>query len=195
MYQINTLNEDLSILEQNPIELYHSFFKNCIGQSGDYVLMENVYNFGKSKVFYAFNRNDSKEKIIYRIEDSIAIADVNLEYRGIIANDYLGRQRTGEINVKQLGASRDHAERIFYFDQILSTSDYNPLFVKNDTSYIFDHINGYAIQIADSGTVIKKTSITYQNNEDWAKINHHDSQNSTFYTVFESNGTHHFYEL
>ena len=195
IYQINTLDESLSIFEQNSIELYHSFFKNCVGQSGDYVIMENIYNFGKSKVFYAFNRNEPEEKIIYRIEDSVAVADVNLEYRGILANDYLGRQRTGEISIEQLGNSRDHAERIFYFDQILSQSDYNPLFVKNDTSYIFDHINGYAIQVADSGTILNKTSITYQNNEDWAKINHHDAQNNTFYTVYENKGTQHFYEL
>ena len=161
MYQINTYPNELSIFERNSIDLYHEFYKNCVGQSGNYVYMEEVKDFGQSKIFYAFDQNRGSKHLIYKIEDSLAVADVHSEYRGILGDSHLETQRMQEIDIDQLGGSRDHMERIFFFMQVLSRPDYNPLFVRNDTTHIFDHTNGLAIHLTPSGEVITTTAINY----------------------------------
>ena len=188
MYQINTYSDKLSIFERNSIDLYHEFYKNCVGQSGDYVYMEEVKDFGQSKIFYAFDRNEGSKHLLYKIEDSLAVADVNLEYRGILGDSHLESQRMQEIDIAQLGASRDHMERIFFFMQVLSRPDYNPLFVRNDTTHIFDHTNGLAIHLAPSGEVIATKAIDYHQQKSWKERNHLDPIRSKFYTEYTNGG-------
>ena len=188
MYQLNTYSDNLSIFERNSIDLYHDFYKKCVGQSGDYVYMKEVNDFGQSQIFYAFNRNEGGKRLIYKIEDSLAVADVNQEYRGILSNSHLEAQRMQEINIAQLGGSRDHMERIFFFIQVLSRPAYNPLFVRNDTTHIFDHTNGLAIHLSSFGNLITQKSIDYHLQTNWKERNHLDPIKSKFYTEYKING-------
>jgi hypothetical protein len=191
MYQLNTYSDQLSIFERNSIDLYNDFYKSCVGQSGDYVYMEEINDFGQSKIFYAFNRKEGSKTLIYKIEDSVAVADINLEHQGIMGNSYLETQRMQEINIAQLGGSRDHMERVFFFMQVLSRPDYNPLFVKNNTMHIFDHINGYAVHLADSGSIISRKAIDYHKKNGWKEQNHLDPITKTFYSEYDVSGYQH----
>ena len=150
--------------------------------------MEEVNDFGQSKIFYAFNRSEGTKTFIYKIADSLAVADVNQEYRGILSESHLETQRMHEINIAQLGSSRDHMERIFFFMQVLSRPDYNPLFVRNDTTHIFDHTNGLAILLTPAGNVITKKTIDYHLQNTWKEQNHLDPVKNNFYTEYSIDG-------
>lgn len=188
MYQLNTYSSELSIFERNSIDLYHDFYKNCVGQSGDYIFMEEVNDFGQSKIFYAFNRNEGTKTFLYKIADSLAVADVNQEHLGILSESHLETQRMHEIDIIQLGSSRNHMERIFFFMQVLSRPDYNPFFVRNDTTHIFDHTNGLAILLTPAGNVITKKTIDYHLQNTWKEQNHLDPVKNKFYTQYSIDG-------
>lgn len=195
MYQINTLNDELSIYEVNSIQLYEDFYKNCTGKSGRDVYMESDADFGHTKIFYTLNEASTQPNVIYEIQDSVAAKDAHTENMEINANTYLEKRRTDEITINELGETKDHAERIFFFQQVLTQTDYNPMFVQHDTSYIFDHTNGYAVQLGQSGDVQNKTEITYHQDKDWTTKNLQDVHRKTFYAVFEEKGIQYLYEL
>lgn len=186
MYQLNIYSEQLSIFERNTIDLYYDFFEKCIGRSDQYVYMKEMNDFGQSTILYAFNREKGVKQLIYRIEDSVVVADVNLEYQGILNNSHLETQRMQEISIPQLYGSRDHTERVFYFIQVLSKSDYNPTFFKGDTLFVFDHVNGLAVQLADSGTVLGTSIIDYHLFKNWQARNHLDTRKNQFYTEYSA---------
>ncbi len=184
MYQLNIYTEQLSIFERNSMDLYYDFFEKCIGRSDQYVYMRETNDFGQSTLLYAFNREKGIKQLIYRIEDSVVIADVNLEHREILNNRHLEIQRMQEISIPQLYSSRDHMERIFYFLHVLSKPDYNPTFFKGDTLFLFDHVNGLAVQLVDSGTVLDSEKIDYHLSNDWQTHNHLDTRKNQFYTEY-----------
>ncbi|MFT5780305.1 MAG: hypothetical protein ACI837_003266, partial [Crocinitomicaceae bacterium] len=104
----------------------------------------------------------------------------------------LANLKTAEVSVANLQKARDHFERDMFFEFVLSQPAYNPLFVRNDTTYIFDHLNGNVVEFSDAGSQLRLIPIDYHLDKDWAKVNHLDRERNEFYTVYERNGVQHF---
>ena len=55
----------------------------------------------------------------------------------------------------------------YFFNLILNRRKYNPLFIKNDTMIVFDHVNLEAVVMNDAGMIIKTSPILLHLREDW----------------------------
>ncbi|MFT6245792.1 MAG: hypothetical protein ACJA0U_000555 [Salibacteraceae bacterium] len=184
MYQIEKFGYQVVLYERNPISLYLKFFKNCIGQNDSIVIFERTVNYGKTQLFYGVRVKEKKRYMLYRAEDSLLVRSVLDEKRRIRTP----RQGTPTLNEDVLKAEREHAQRAQFFQQIVSLPDYNPLFVKNDTTYIFDHLKGELTLMTDTGSVLKSIPIDYHQSENWNKKVHLDENRGRFYSVDEKNG-------
>lgn len=184
MYQVEKFGHQVVLYERSSISLYLNFFKNCIGQNDSIVIFERTLNYGKTKLFYGVRIAEKNRYMLYRTEDSLLVRSVLDEKRLIRAP----RPRMPTVNEDVLKAQREHAQRAQFFQQIVSLPDYIPLFVKNDTTYIFDHLKSKLTLMTDTGAVLKSIPIDYHQSKNWNKKVHLDANRGTFYSVEENNG-------
>jgi hypothetical protein len=57
------------------------------------------------------------------------------------------------------------------------------LFCKNDTSYIFDHLNDRLVVLSDTGKFIRQDSITYHTSKTWDNRMLFDTKRNQFYAI------------
>jgi len=188
LYQLEIIDKKLTIYDRNSIQLYYRFFKDCVGQNGDVVYMKSLENNNQSTVFTAVNRLADEEKVLYRIEDSTMIRSAADTEAQIRQEALSGTEQAGEINSKQLSEIRKRQQRADFFEQIVRQPMYHPLFVFNDTTYIFDHLNGVVLLFDAKGVELECRKIAYHKERNWNKKVHLDRDNRTFYSVETKNG-------
>lgn len=184
MYQVEKFDGQVVFYERNSNSLYQKFFKNCIGQNDSIVIFETIVNYGKTQLFYGIRMADQKRFMLYRAEDSLLVKSALDEKRLIRAP----RRGMPTLNEDALKAERQQAQRAQFFQQIVSLPEYNPLFVKNDTTYIFDHLKSQLTLMTDTGAVLKSIPIDYHQSRSWNKKVHLDKGRGKFYSVNEKNG-------
>lgn len=192
MYELGGDNEDLTITNRRTTKTYHEYYENCIAVSNQKFFVRNMENVNQTTLYYSVDKITTSYDLLYRIEDSILVLDRLGESREIKGKTHLAQLKTAEVNAENLQSSRDQFEQENFFKFVLSKPDYHPLFVRDDTTYVFDHITGNVIQFSDSGKLLARIPIDYHLNKDWAKSNHFDSERNNFYTVYERNGAQHF---
>lgn len=188
MYQLEILDKQLSIYERNSILLYHQFFKYCAGENGDVVYMKTLENNEQSTVYSALHRARDEKKELYRIEDSNLIR-TEADTEALIQQEALGgTEQAGEIISDQLAEIRRRQQRAYFFELVIQKPKYHPLFVSNDTTFIFDHLNGVALAFDATGAELERNVISYHQAKNWDKKVQLDRANGTFYSLESKNG-------
>ncbi|OFZ58634.1 MAG: hypothetical protein A3D92_15610 [Bacteroidetes bacterium RIFCSPHIGHO2_02_FULL_44_7] len=188
LYQLEIIEKKLTIYERNSIQLYYRFFKDCVGQNGDVVYLKSLENNNQSTVFTAVNRAQNEGMVLYRVEDTTLIRSVTDTEAGIRREALSGTEQAGEINSNQLREIRDRQQRADFFEKIVRKPMYHPLFVFNDTTYIFDHLNGTVLIFDATGVELERGEINYHKAKGWNKSVHLDRAYRTFYSVESKNG-------
>jgi hypothetical protein len=191
-YQLSSDGASLAITDERSLEEYHVYYENCIATSEQKFFIRSLENVNQSTLYFAVDKTLSSYDLLCRIEDSVRVNDLLRETAEIKSTAPNGQFKSAEVSVANLQKARDQFEREMFFEFVLSQPGYNPLFVKNDTTFIFDHINGNVLEFSDSGNQLKSTPIDYHLNKNWAEINHFDPKRNEFYTVMERNGAQYF---
>ncbi len=184
MFQIRNTGDSLYICERNSLALYHQFFKNCVGRNSKQVLFKEVKHFGKMVNYFGITRSNQEKTLLYSVSDSAEVADIIREYQLMRAEGYGHNQRMQEISLSQLEAMRDKEERKAFFHHVLSNPKYHPLFVVEDTTYVFDHLTSKVVVMDTAGAVLALNPIEYHKARKWQKFITHDPARDHFYTSY-----------
>ena len=165
-----------------------NFLKRCVAVSDDAVIFKRHENLNQSTVYFGIRQDNQSSKDYYRIEDSLLIHSA-IDTRQVVQQEnYNNHRRMAEISVEELIILKDQQERKQFFEQIVTNPQYHPLFQVEDTTFIFDHLNGQLVSLNDSGHVVATQDIDYHTSKNWEKKIYFDRGDQDFYTVEQKNG-------
>ena len=183
MCEIVVHNNEVTLSKESILLDDMSFFEKCVGSNSHHYLLKSFSSHGKEVTYTSLKKESDNESIVYKVGDSLQIADVNLEAENIKREGYSSKDRMGEISISDLLEMRDKAERVFYFETVLEGNEYHPLFMQNDTTYIFDHLNDWVVRIDSVGNLIDSVPIVHHLNEEWGKELLQDKGRDDFYAA------------
>lgn len=190
IYQLERLNGELFVYESSPISLYHSFFERCIAGNSRQVIFRHLENFNQTTVFYGVDKSDNEQTTLYRIEDSMLIRSAQDTYDTLLRDDPGERAAVSEIRGYDLEATKhydfmhDQYQAQQFFHQIVAQPNYYPLFVSDDTTFVFDYMNRFVVTLNNRGEVTSLHPVSY---EDDLKIQF-DEKRKQFYVAFRERG-------
>jgi hypothetical protein len=205
MYQFETQKDSISFIKKYPRSKYELYFKNCLASNSDALLFNTLGNNNQTTQFYQKGKFDWVVKDVYRIEDSSLIRSVrdtreaNEDEHDRLAQNY-GRNPTnraptwedrtqeGLAQPDAIREIRNHLNRQQFFNDFVIRPYYNPLFVKKDTTYIFDHVNNCLVRLNSAREQLDKVDIYYHEEQKWKGEMHLDMGSELFYTVQEIHG-------
>jgi hypothetical protein len=88
-----------------------------------------------------------------------------------------------EVSSETLKEARNAYDQSSFFFRHVVKPVYNPLFVKNDTTYVFDHVNDKVALLSDTGRYISEIPIDYHLNKYWEHKMLFDDKHQRFYTM------------
>lgn len=186
MYQVVKLQNDLVIYDRTSIALYYTFYRRCIAHNDIGLVFKAYSNLNQSLVYSQTNNVTHQVKTIYSVEDSTLIRSVR-DTRNRIAG-MAGGNVMGEVSIDQMKEIRKKEQDINFFNQIVTKPDYHPLFVLNDTTYIFDHLNEKVVLFSDTISKLASYPVSYQKSKNWKKEMYLDKESHNFYAINQVNG-------
>lgn len=206
MYPLQKKEKSIVFGRRRPIELLEYTLKNCVASTSEAKIYKHVRNFNQTTEFYQTGTYDGITRDIYVIEDSSLLRSVreareeidreNERLRRKYNRDQVYQQAptwedqtsTGQLRRDQVHEIRNHMLRRQLFGKFVARPTYNPLFVKRDTFYVFDHVNGYRVRIDKDTSVIDKMPLSHHTTKKWKGEMHLDNARGRFYSVEERNG-------
>lgn len=183
MYQLEKINNQGVITHRNSIMLYHRYFKDCVADNDSFVIFKTHQNYNQSLSYYGLAKDKHLRQEVYRIEDSLLVKSANEEARKIREERGSSGSHTGEIQKEQIREMREKEQRAMFFEHIVKRKKYHPLFVHEDTTYIFDHLNNECIQLNASNEILKRIPIEHHEHRNWHKRVQFDQIRHNFYSV------------
>ena len=204
MYELKKENDKLSLGKRYPIR-YHEYIKDCVATNDQGLIFKiDRYN-NQSTEYYQVAHTDSSVFDIYTVENrelKRSMRETQKEIRR--EEERLRRKYDGSVNQRSQtweeqtrtrdprnGAGveiRAHLDNKRFYNTFILRPYYNPLFVRNDTTYVFDHINGKMIRISEKRNILNTCQIDYQHEKKWKGEMHLDIVRGNFYSIQEKHG-------
>ncbi|MCJ8291684.1 MAG: hypothetical protein HRT58_04835 [Crocinitomicaceae bacterium] len=179
----------LFLTEVHPRVRFMSAMKQCAGRTSEKIIFEMRTVTEEYQTFYTVDIDSGYRNIIYQINDS-TIAESLRDASILKQMDDLqigDAQRNKEASVSKKRADKTQNSRGL-FSRKIKPQKYNPLFVVDDTLYIFNHAEGRIDQMDDKGNLIDSREIDYQFKKGWKNIVYSDKGRKKFYAVWMRNG-------
>ncbi len=164
----------LFLTEAHPRKEFMKAMEKCVGTVDDKIILENHARFEQNQTFYTIDRASGEKNIIYRINDSTYISNV-----------------LNEQSESQQGVSEVRLSKRYLLGNIERPQRYNPLFVVDDSLYIFNHFEGRMDQLDMDGNVQKSLKINHHKKKGWDRRIYSDISKRQFYAVWVKNGAQH----
>ena len=190
IHQLEIIDNKVVIWDSNPISFYKNHLKTCVGVNETGMIHGNYVNFNQTLVYYQQIKEKRSQKRIYNVEDSTHIRSTREDAMVMARDSYMQSLKSGEIDSAKLKAANKSFDQSIFFVRHAMRPIYNPLFVKNDTSYIFDHLNGKVALICDTGQYIRSIPIDYHKERLWGRNVLFDRMHQRFYTLEKKGGVH-----
>lgn len=189
LHQLEVLNEkELVIWESNSISLYYRYFKNCVASNEQGMITKKKLNFSQTTAYYQQVESQTSRKRIYAVEDSMELKSLEKQFIDLPNAAMYEASHLSEIDSKTLQVTRNaYNQEQFFFRHVVKPT-YNPLFVKDDTTYVFDHVNDKVALLCDTGRVIREVPIDYHLNKYWEDKVLLDDKHKRFYSMREKGG-------
>lgn len=179
----------LFLTEVHPRVKFMSAMEKCAGTTSEKIIFERRTVREGYQTFYTIDIDSGYRNIIYQINDSTIAKSIrdatilkqtdDLQMGGVLRNkDGSGSSRRAGKNQNRRG----------FFSRKIKQQKYNPLFVVNDTLYIFNHAEGRIDQMDDMGNLIDSRKIDYQFKKGWKNTVYSDKSRKKFYAVWMRNG-------
>jgi hypothetical protein len=189
LHQLEVLNDkEVVIWESNPISVYHRFLKNCIASNEEGMITKKKLNFSQTTAYYQQLQSQNTHKRLYVVEDSTERKLLESQFKDLPNAFMYDAKHISEIDSKTLGVARNaYNQEQFFFRHVVKPT-YNPLFVKDDTTYIFDHVNDKVALLCDTGRIIREIPVDYHLTKHWEDKVLFDNSHERFYTMEEKGG-------
>lgn len=170
------LNDEygLFLTEAHPRKVFMQAMEKCKGATEDKIIMENSARYEQNQTFYTIDRTSGYKDIIYKINDSTFQSN-----------------RSEDDPEIQEGISEVHVPRRYLFGKYERPQHYNPLFVVEDSIYIFNHFESRMDQLDLEGDIQKSLRINHHRKKGWERLIYSDLTKRQFYAVWVKNGAQH----
>jgi hypothetical protein len=190
IHQLEIVSDSLVVWESNSIHFYNTYLKNCVGANKNGMINKRYVNFNQTLAYYQDLKKDKTRKRIYTVEDSVALRSIieqAQDLSGGLPFEFLKGQELDSIQLKY-ARERYNAQQ-FFFRHVVKPV-FNPLHVKDDTSYVFDHVNSKVVSISDTGAYLSGTPIDYHKSKYWEERLLYDKKQKRFYALEMKGGVH-----
>lgn len=164
----------LFLTETRPRKKFMRAMEQCVGNTSDKIILEKKTYFDEFQTFYARDIDSGYHDVIYEINDSTLVS-----------------RAQSETNQPQDGISEVRVKKRYRIKYFVKPHKYNPLFVVDDTLYIFNHFEGRMDQLEDEGEIINSLTINHHKKRGWNRLVYSDLTRKQFYAVWVKNGAQH----
>lgn len=205
LLMVKKIDNELKITERESIDKYTYYYKDCKASTSEALVFQSDRNYSQVTEYYQIGKFSKMTSELYRIADSTnlkSIKDTQDEFDQ--ENDRLARkygqdqfkgaryyedqERLNTSNQSTSQEIRSYLDRKQFFLNVAIRPKYNPVFVKNDTIFIFDHLNDERVQIDKRASILDKDTIQYHYDNKWKGELHLDEERDRFYSVREIHG-------
>jgi hypothetical protein len=188
VFQINVSN--INRIELNAInnDVFYDYCYRIIDTISDDYLYSNFNELYPAIKFYSSSKIDSTHSLIKEVKDDFMMELYRAQYKYVSGRDklwaYRKEQQTGIDKEIWVGAS-------VFTNDILYKPIYAPLFVKNDSIYLFDHYQNYIYSYNSAIELLDSIPITYHlksKNEKWSQPLIQDEKEKDIFVLFNSGG-------
>ena len=170
------LNDEygLFLTESHPKKRFMNAMEKCVGKTKDKIVFERCTDIDEYQTFYTMDVDSAYKKIIYEINDST-----------------LAFSKRNEDKDREKSVTEIRIPRRYLLGRIQRPQKYNPLFIVDDTLYIFNHFEGRLDQLDDKGNVTKTLHINHHKKKGWKRLVYSEMMERQFYAVWMKNGAQH----
>jgi hypothetical protein len=188
------LDDSLGIFltETQPKRRFIAAISKCVGMTSEKFAFKKSSSHGIDQTFYTLDRNSGDTKVIYEINDSTISKSLRDTEMLKWAEDNCEDDPNRSTETRSF-SNKANQEQYFpsFFYRSYSPPEYNPLFIVDDTLYIFNHAEGRIDQLDEDGNLISSTRINYQFMKGWEEVIYSDKEMKKFYAVWMKNGVQH----
>ncbi len=185
--QIYIDNAKLGLLDDIRLSLFDSLLRPCILDKENHFYFENCYNQGQSKRVFAINKTTKQQYDFGTYSNEAMITMIADEQRTQAGGS--GKNEMEDMTADELRAMRRKEDRRNFFNTVIATKAYIPVFACLDTIYIFNHpnnlIHGYSLKNNDA---LQIKTMGYNHFRHWKPMVLFDEAANKFYTTYLNDG-------
>lgn len=161
----------LFLTEAHPKKNFMKAMEKCVGNTSNKIILEQKTFVEEYQTFYARDIDSGYHDLIYQINDSTLV-----------------NRSKAEGSQPKEGISEVRVKKRYRIKQFIKPHKYNPLFVVDDTLYIFNHFEGRIDELSESGKVLTSLRINHHKKKGWNRLVYSDLTRKKFYAVWVKNG-------
>ena len=205
MFRVDTSADTLIFTEKKSLDMYKYYFRDCEASNDVGLIFKSIKNYSQTTDFYQIENFSKFNLDVYKIKDSSLVrsareteAEIKKEeYRlrrkysrsvGAGAPTWEDQTQEGQLRNDRSSEIQRHLDKRQFYGQFVLRPYYNPLFIRDDTTFIFDHVNGEMVRMTMEREVLDKSPIKYHNENHWKGEMQLDGKRNVFYSVEEKHG-------
>jgi hypothetical protein len=188
--QIFVNNTTIGLLDHIRISLFDSLLRPCILNKHEHFYFETVYNQGQTKHVFGISKVKKQKYDLgtYTNEAMLKIIDEegernNAKYGGS------GKNEMEDVTPDELRALRRKEDARIFFNTVILKDAYIPVFISDDTLYIFNHPNNLIHRYSlDNHKALTLKTMIYNHFRQWKPLVVFDETKNKFYTTYLRDG-------
>jgi hypothetical protein len=185
--QIYIDNAKIGLLDDIRLSLFDSLLRPCILDKENNFYFENCYHQGQTKRVFAINKTTRQQYDFGTYSNDAMIAMIDDEQRTQSGGS--GKNEMEDLTADELRDMRRKEDRRIFFNTIIATKAYIPVFACSDTIYIFNHpnnlIHGYSLK---TNNPLQIKTMEYNHFRHWKPMVIFDETANKFYTTYLKDG-------
>lgn len=189
IYRITVDKNNTIHLGTLPVEEYKRRIMPCIDTIGKNIYFSNYERDYPEFTYYAFNTSDTTYKPLRKVYDKEALESYNMEYYFLNTKDKLTARKIAQeyhIDFHRVAAIMSGVTTSMFYTPL-----YAPLFVLNDTVYIFDHYSNAIFKYNSQNQAVDSIPVEYHHPKNWKEWKHQliaDELTNEVYAIYQKNG-------
>lgn len=188
IYRIKIRQDKIS-LASLPVEDYRRFIMPCVDSLQNNIFFSNYDKDYPEFTYYAYNAADSSLGTLKTITDQEALRGYNMEYYFLKPKDRVQAWKFAAeygVDKHRVAAAMSGLTSSMHYTPL-----YAPLFVLNDTVYVFDHYSDAIFSYDKTARKLDSVPIAYHHPKNWREWKHKviaDEITNEVYAVYQKAG-------
>lgn len=188
--QIYISNNQIGLLEPVRTSRFDSLLRPCLFNRNENFYFESCYNQGQTKTVFALHKRTRKTSDYGTYSNEAMLAMISDENR--LSNSKYGSSGKNEmedLSPEELRAMRRKEDERNFFNTIIATKAYIPVFADEDTLFVFDHPNNLIHSyVMESNRLLPVKTMEYNHFKQWKPLVLFDEARNLFYTTYLKDG-------
>lgn len=188
IYRIKIKNDQIG-LASLPVEDYRKFIMPCLDSIQNNIYFSNYDRDYPEFSYYAYNTSDSSLGNLRTIADREALKGYNMEYYFLKPKERVQAWKFAAeygVDKHRVAAAMSGLTSSMHYTPL-----YAPLFVLNDTVFVFDHYSDAIFSYDRKGALLDSVHIAYHHPKNWREWKHKlivDELSNEVYALYQKGG-------